>query len=130
MVSVNCPSIAQRQLRQDNFRGGTVSGKLGGGEFLSCLTAHPFSLRVNVNRQGEGLSCRGESIITEEGPDPTKFLVWVEGVGEPGNRGMWKLPPVARVCLPVTAPPLAASVTVLPPPDGHVPALPVGFVAG
>ena len=82
-------SIAQRRLRRHNFRGGTLSGKLGGGEFVGCLTAHPSSRRVYVNRQGEGLSCGGESIITEEGTDPKEFPKWVEGVGEPGDRGMW-----------------------------------------
>ena len=34
------------------------------------------------------LSCGGESIITEEGPDPTEFSEWVEGLGEPGDKGM------------------------------------------
>ena len=69
---------------------GTVSGNLGGREFLGCSTAHLSSPRVNVNRQGEGLSCGGESIITEEGPDPTEFPEWGEEVGEPGDRGMMK----------------------------------------
>ena len=49
-----------------NFKDGTLSGKLG------------------------GLSCGGESIITEGGPDATEFPKWVEGVGEPGDRGMSK----------------------------------------
>ena len=66
-------SISQRRLQRHNFRGGTLSGKSGGGEFVGCLTAHPSSRRVNVNRQGEGLSCGGESIITEKGPNLTEF---------------------------------------------------------
>ena len=78
----------KRRLRRHNFRVGTLSGKLGGGGFLGCLTAHPSSQQVNVNRQGEVLSCGGESIITEEGSDLTEFPEWVEGVWEPGDRGM------------------------------------------
>ena len=47
---------------------------------------------------------------------------WVEGVWEPGDKGMSMLALGARVSLPVKARPLAASVKVRPPPARHMPA--------
>ena len=81
------------------------------------MIAHPSSWRVNVNRQGEGLSCGGESIFTEEGLDPTEFPEWVERIGKPGDRGMSKSAVSGALVAPVTA---------LPPSDLHVPARPGG----
>ena len=109
-------SIAQGQLRRDHFMGDII-WQIRGGKFLGCLIAHPSSWRVNVNRQGEGLSCGGESILTEEGPDPTEFPEWVEGIGKPGDRGMSKSAVSGTLVAPVTA---------LPPSDLHVPAHPGG----
>ena len=70
--------------------GGDIIRKLGGGECLGCLTAHLSSQRININPQGDGVSCWGKSIITEEGPDATEFPELVEGVWESGDRGMSK----------------------------------------